>query len=124
MKRVAGAVLCALALAACAKAPPPPVETAKPPAPPPQVHKAARTEPVFYNGQQYLLKYTYDDSIGVFKVRVSGSSKPLGSGDQAVAQDIASGALRHFACPKNQTGKIRGAPVFSDGVWRMTARCG
>jgi hypothetical protein len=110
-----------LMLAACQKAPLPPEPAAKPQS---KVQTASRSEPVFYNGRQYQVSYSHDTGRGDFDVRVNGQNKAMGAGDGAVAQDIASGALRHFACPKGLTGRIAGTPAFEAGTWRMTARCG
>ena len=111
----------ALALAACAKPAPPPELVEKPQA---KVQTASRSEPVFYNGRQYRVSYSHDAQRGEFDVRVKGINKPIGSDDGAQAQDIASGVLRHFACPKGLTGRIAGTPSFDAGTWAMQARCG
>ena len=115
------ALAAGLALAGCQKAPLPPEPAEKPQA---QAQTASRSEPVFYNGRQYQVSYNHDAARGDFDVQVKGITKPMGSGDQSQAQDIASGVLRHFACPKGLTGRIAGTPAFDAGTWRMQARCG
>jgi hypothetical protein len=108
-----------LLLGACSQKPK--VSTAKPP---PQVQTASREEPVFYNGSNYFVRYDYNAARGVFDVKVTGKDKPLGARDSKAASEIATGAVRFFACPKGQVGKISGKPSFSGGVWSMAARCG
>jgi hypothetical protein len=110
-----------LTLVACQKTPLPPEPVEKPQA---KVQTGSRTEPVFYNGRQYQVSYNHDAARGDFDVRVKGLGKPMDAGDGARAQDIASGVLRHFACPKGLTGRIAGTPAYEAGTWRMTARCG
>lgn len=116
----AAALWMGLLLAACAQKPAPEIVTKPPPA---KAVTKSRSEPVFYNGHNYLLKYDFDAARGLFDVKVSGTSRPLGGGDRTAATDIVTGSLRYFACPDGQTGRISGDPAFSAGIWWMQARC-
>lgn len=120
IREIAAALGAAWVLAACAQKPALEVVT-KPP--PPKAVTKSRSEPVFYNGHNYLLKYDFDANKGLFDVRIAGTSKPLGPSDRKAAADIVSGSLRYFACPDGQTGRISGSPAFAAGTWQMQARC-
>jgi hypothetical protein len=116
LRLVPVALLCALA--ACAQKPKiAKVDTG------PKVQTASREEPVFYNGNNYLVRYDYNPGTKAFDVTVSGKEKPLGPKDAKAASEIATGAVRFFACPKGQIGQVSGKPSFAAGVWSMAARC-
>jgi hypothetical protein len=80
-----------------------------------------QTEPVFYNGQQYEVSFTFNAIANVYDMIVSGSGgRPLGGtpGDRKVVEAIAASAVRHFACPDRQKGRHNGS------AWELQARCG
>jgi hypothetical protein len=109
-------IICgALLLAACAKQPSK-IDIAD--APPPA---AARSEPVLYNGRNYLMAYTVSDRV--FDVKVSGVTRPMKAGEKQDALNIATSSVRYFGCRDKQTARILGAPRFDGGTWRLQARC-
>jgi hypothetical protein len=108
-----------LALAACTQKP----KVGAPTKPGPQMQTASRDEPVFYNGRNYLVHYDFNPAKKAFDVTVKGKDKALGPGDAKAATEIATGAVRFFACPKGQIGQVSGKPSFNAGVWSMAARC-
>jgi hypothetical protein len=107
-----------LALVACTQKP-----KVAAPKPGPQMQTASRDEPVFYNGHNYFVRYDFNPAKNAFDVTVKGKDKALGSGDGKAASEIATGAVRFFACPKGQIGQVTGKPSFSAGTWSMAARC-
>jgi hypothetical protein len=86
------------------------------------------TEPVFYNGQQYEVSFTFNAIANVYDVTVSGNGgRPLGGtpGDRKVVEAITASAVRHFACPERQKGHIVANSTRHTGVaWELQARCG
>jgi len=87
-----------------------------------------QTEPVFYNGQQYEVSFTFNAIANVYDMTVSGSGgRPLGGtpGDRKVVEAIAASAVRHFACPDRQQGHIVANSTRHNGsAWELQARCG
>jgi hypothetical protein len=79
----------------------------------------ARTEPIFYNGKTYTLSFS-PGSSGVYAVSLRGMS----DSQQKDATNVATSAIRYFACPDGKTGKLVEKPRYVENVWRMTARCG
>ena len=89
-----------------------------------KVQTASRTEPIFYNGKHYNLRYSYNDSLNVFDMKVNGTTATMKSGDQKDAEAIATSALGHFACPDGQRGRLSNTPKYANGSWSLQARCG
>jgi hypothetical protein len=89
----------------------------------PKVQTAARSEPIFYNGQHYQVDYRYNDSDRAFDIRVKGTSRAMKSDDRKSAVEIATSAVRHFACPTGMTGSLTSDPAYASGIWTMQARC-
>lgn len=89
-----------------------------------KVQTASRTEPIFYNGKHYNLRYTYNESLKVFDMKVNGTTATMKSGDGKDAEAIATSALGHFACPDGQRGRLSNTPKYANGSWSMQARCG
>jgi hypothetical protein len=112
-----GALTLLLLLASCAENPKMPGASG------PQVQTASRDEPVFYNGHNYVVHYDFNSTKNAFDVTVSGKDKALGAGDGKAASEIATGAVRFFACPKGRIGQVSGTPSFAGGIWSMAARC-
>lgn len=90
-----------------------------PPKPAPAPVVKARTEPIFYNGKTYTLSFS-PSSSGGYAVSVRGMS----GSQQKDATNVATSAIRYFACPDGKTGKLVEKPRYAENVWRMTARCG
>lgn len=90
---------------------------------PQPVQTKSRSEPVFFNGHHYQVDYTFNESADAFDVRVKGTSRAMKAADRKSAVEIATSAVRHFACPKGMTGALTGDPNFSGGTWAMRARC-
>ena len=88
-----------------------------------KVQTASRTEPIFYNGKHYNLRYSYNESISAFDMKVNGTTATMKAADQKDAEAIATSALRHFACPDGQRGRLSSTPKYSSGTWSMQARC-
>jgi hypothetical protein len=88
------------------------------------VQTKSRSEPIFYNGKNYLLRYDYNDGANVFDMKVSGQTAAMGAGQQKDAVAIATSSLGYFACPDGQSGRLMGEPKFSGGTWALQARCG
>jgi hypothetical protein len=88
------------------------------------VQKTSRSEPIFYNGKHYNLRYSYNESLKVFDMKVNGTTATMKSGDQKDAEAIATSALGHFACPDGQRGKLSNTPKYASGTWSLQARCG
>lgn len=80
---------------------------------------AARSEPVFYNGKTYQF-HLVPQATGMFDLSVNG----MGAGQQKDAVAVATSSLRYFGCVEGKTGKLTNAPVYADGRWKMSARCG
>jgi hypothetical protein len=103
-----------LALTGCAKRSAVDVTSREPP-----VQTQARSEPVFYNGKQYTMAYTYNELANAFDVKVSG----LGAKQSKDAENIVFSGVRYFACPDTQTAQIIDKPRYSGGDWLLQARC-
>ncbi len=88
------------------------------------VQTKSRSEPIFYNGKHYNLRYSFNESLNVFDMKVSGTTAAMKAGDQTDAVAIATSSLGHFACPTGQRGQLAGEPKFSSGAWSLQARCG
>lgn len=88
-----------------------------------KVHTASRSEPVFYNGKTYRLRYDYNEASNAFDMKVTGETGTMTGEQQKDAVAIATSSLRYFACPDGQSGVLTGAPKFSGGAWAMSARC-
>jgi hypothetical protein len=89
-----------------------------------KVQTQSRSEPIFYNGKHYALKYTYNDSTKAFDMKVSGTTTAMKPDSQKDAINIASSSLGYFACPGGQRGRLVGSPKFNGGTWALQARCG
>ena len=87
-----------------------------------------KVEPVFYNGKRYTMKFRYIATQDVYDVNISGKGgRLLGgkSGDQTIVSDVASSAIRHFACARTQKARIVPGTISHTGSsWNMKARCG
>jgi hypothetical protein len=79
----------------------------------------ARSEPIFYNGKTYQLRFA-PASGGAYDMAVSGMTDK----QQKDAVAVATSSLRYFACPDGKTGKLLNQPSYSAGAWKMTGRCG
>ncbi len=110
----------AVLLAACSKAGHVDINSGGPRA----VQTQSRSEPIFYNGKHYALKYTYNDATKSFDMKVSGTTTAMRADSQKDAVNIASSSLGYFACPDGQRGRLVGSPKFDSGVWALQARCG
>lgn len=89
------------------------------PAVKPAPKAVSRSEPVFYNGKTYRVNLTPGQN-GVYDVAISGMS----GAQQKDAVAVATSSVRYFGCPDGKTGKLKDTPVFDNGSWRMSARCG
>ena len=89
------------------------------PKPAPVVPVQARTEPIFYNGKTYTLKFA-PAAAGGYDVAVLGMSAK----QKTDATNIATSAIRYFTCPDGKTGKLTSAPRYEADTWKMGARCG
>ena len=86
----------------------------------PSVQTKSRSEPIFYNGKNYQLDYSFNESQRVFDMNVSG----LGPKQQKDATNIATSSLAYYACPDGQRGRLIGAPTYIGGKWALQAKCG
>ncbi len=85
------------------------------------------SEPVNYNGRNYVVSFTYMPRAGNYRVSVAGKGRALGgtAGDRAIVEQVARSTVRHFACPSSQKGHIiPGSQRHEGGKWHMLARCG
>jgi len=86
------------------------------------------SEPVFYNGKHYKLRFKYQAHLNTYAVNVAGSGgRRLGGkpGDQKIVSDMVSSALRHFTCAQGQKAFVLpGTAQHANGSWNMQARCG
>lgn len=111
-------VLCTLPLAACNnEASGVRISTEKAAAAP--VVTKARTEPIFYNGKTYELRFA-PGAGGAFDMAVGGMSAK----QEKDAVAVATSSLRYFACPDGKTGQLTTKPAYAAGAWKMQARCG
>jgi lipopolysaccharide export system protein LptC len=118
MKTKLTTMIAALALAGCVNQDSKVrVENTKPePAPSPVVK--ARTEPIFYNGKTYTLKFA-PAGQGNYDISVLGMSGK----QQKDAVAVGTSAIRYFACPDEKTGKLTEQARYVGDAWRMQARC-
>ena len=86
----------------------------------PSVQITSRSEPIFYNGKNYQLDYSFNEAQMVFDMNVSG----LGPKQQKDATNIATSSLAYYACPDGQRGKLTGVPAYAGGKWALQAKCG
>jgi hypothetical protein len=114
MKRFLSVLALALTLAACAKKSTVDISSSQP-----AVQTQARSEPIFYNGKQYNMAYTYNEPLRAFDVKVSG----LGAKQGRDARNIVFSGVRYFACPDPQTAQILGEPRYTGSDWLLQARC-
>ena len=82
------------------------------------VNAAPRSEPVFYNGKIYQVKFAADPTGG-YAFAISGMTKA----QQKDAVAVSTSSLRQFACGEKQSGKLLTQPQYSEGQWRMSAHC-
>ncbi len=109
-------ILAVLMLAGCKSNNQVSIEHGKPPA---TVQTKSRSEPIFYNGKTYLLAYDYAQASSSFSMRVSG----MGPKQQKDAVAVATSGLRYYACLDGQDGRMIGQPNYTEGIWRLQARC-
>ncbi len=87
-----------------------------------------QTEPVFYNGKHYRLKFRYIATRDAYDVNIIGKGgRSLGAkpGDQVIVSDVVTSAIRHFGCARGQKARIlAGTARHSGGSWNMSAQCG
>jgi hypothetical protein len=81
--------------------------------------QAWRTEPIFYNGKTYQLKFAPVDG-GSYSMAVLG----MRASQKKDAVAVATSSLRYFKCKDSQKGLITSGPSFADEAWKMTAKCG
>ena len=119
MKTILYLALAALVVAGCsAKDNGVRVSANKPEAAAP-VAPQGRTEPIFYNGKTYTLKFA-PGANGVYSLAVLGMTAK----QQKDATNVGTSAIRYFACPDGKTGKVVAQPRYVNNAWNMTARCG
>jgi len=86
------------------------------------------SEPVFYNGKHYKLKFKYLAHQDLYDVNIIGKGgRYLGAkaGDEKIVSNVVSSAIRHFACARGKKAHIvPGTVRHSKGAWMMQARCG
>jgi hypothetical protein len=80
--------------------------------------QTARSEPIFYNGKTYQLRFA-PMSGGNYDMSVANMS----AGQQKDAVAVATSSLRYFACPEGKTGKLTNQPQYVASIWKMSARC-
>ena len=85
-----------------------------------KVQTKSRSEPIFYNGKNYQLDYSFNEAQSVFDMKVAG----LGPKQQKDATNIATSSLAYYACPDGLRGKLIGAPAYAEGKWDLQAKCG
>ncbi len=93
----------------------------------PYVDGVEHTEPVFFTGKHYVLKFKYDSSRSSYAARLTGRDAALASteGDRHLAVQIVSSSLSHFACPTKLRAVVDVASMqHADAAWSMDARCG
>ena len=85
------------------------------------------SEPVFYNGKHYKLRFKYVAHRDIYDVNVVGKGgRKLGGkpGDEKIVSDMVSSAIRHFACARGKKAfVVPGTPQHNNGAWNMQARC-
>jgi hypothetical protein len=80
---------------------------------------AWRTEPIFYNGKTYQLRFAPADG-GIYSMAVLG----MGAGQKKDAIAVATSSLRYFKCKDSQKGVLTSGPTYGDAAWKMTVKCG
>jgi hypothetical protein len=80
---------------------------------------AMRTEPIFYNGKTYELKFG-PTSGGQYAMSVLGMSEK----QKKDATEVATSSLRYFKCKDSQKGQLTIGPDYVASTWKMTAKCG
>lgn len=78
-----------------------------------------RTEPIFYNGKTYQLKFAPTKG-GQYTMSVHG----MNAKQQKDAAAVATSSLRYFKCRDRQNGLVTSGPVYAGAAWKMTAKCG
>jgi hypothetical protein len=117
MKNLIVMVLSGVLLAACTTGPKVEITRGKSVA---KVQTKSRSEPIFYNGKNYQLDYSYNEAQSAFDMKVAG----LGPKQQKDATNIATSALAYYACPDGLRGKLTGVPAYADSKWGLQAKCG
>jgi hypothetical protein len=113
-------ILCMFALAACSQTDKGVRVSNNKPVAKPAVPKAvSRSEPVFYNGKTYRVNLTPEQNGG-YSVAVNGMS----GAQQKDAVAVATSSVRYFGCAEGKTSKLNSTPVYANGSWQMSARCG
>ena len=88
----------------------------------------SHSEPVFYNGKNYKLRFKYLAHRNAYDVNIIGKGgRKLGGkpGDQKIVGEVVSSAIRHFACASGQKATIiPGTSNHQGGAWNMQAHCG
>jgi hypothetical protein len=84
----------------------------------PKAMKAARSEPVFYNGKTYKLNMS-PNNAGTYDVAVIGMSP----GQAKDAKAFTSTAFHHFNCKDSQRTRFIAPPTFDGTAWRSEASC-
>jgi hypothetical protein len=79
---------------------------------------SGRTEPIFYNGKTYTLKFAQAKG-GDFSMAVLGMS----GGQKKDAIAVATSSLRYFKCKDGQNGVLTSGPTYSSDAWNMTVKC-
>jgi hypothetical protein len=90
----------------------------KPVAAAPAPNAVARSEPVFYNGKTYQLKFTSPDG-GVYAMTVSGMT----ANQKKDAVAVATSSLRYFTCRDEQKSVVTAGPSYVGSVWQLSAKC-
>jgi len=87
----------------------------------------SHSEPVFYNGKHYKLRFKFQAHRNTYDVNIIGkNSRKLGSkpGDQKIVSEVVSSAVRHFACARGQKAfVVPGTAQHNGGAWDMQAQC-
>ncbi len=120
MQRVVLISLMALTLGACAQNRARVVSS-------PYSSGVTHTEPVFYNGKNYSMQFKYQAFRNAYDVNISGKGgRRLGrkAGDKKIASNVASSAIRYFACARGQKAFVLpGTAQNVNGTWQMQTRC-
>jgi hypothetical protein len=116
-------LLAAIALSACTQSPSSVRITNDVPQEPvavaPKPMKAARSEPVFYNGKTYKLNMNPTER-GIYSVEVIGMS----AAQQKEAKAFTTSAFHHYNCKDSQRSHFITQPAFQNGTWQMQMSCG
>jgi hypothetical protein len=95
--------------------------------PSPYAQGEAHTEPLYYNGRTYQVRFRHIIAEQVFTVNVSARGRSLGktAADARIVSEVGRNAVNHFACKDNQKAQILDGSVQPSTVgWNMRARCG